>query len=580
MSKFEQRKRYRKNSSSNSEDDALGSKKIHVDGYDDKYFGDADDRAWLKTLSEREREAELLKRHEQREMLKHREEISKKLKSKKIDHDDTDNETKPKSNSFDQNIYAEDEDEDYSSANRRKQVNASKQQETQHSKTLKALMEERKKKLDVKVKKSLPKPVDFSSSDDEVTEKKTKPRREEKLNVSDVFTSSSSDDDSHHRRRSRSPNAEKTDADKQETKRKRCTFITKKSQLKPIILSRFRMEKWCHAPFFNQVVKGAFVRINIGQNNGVTIYRVCEILGVVETSKIYNLGTTRTNKGLRLKYGRNERMFRLEFVSNSEISDTEFTHWRETLIKYNVSLPTLEQVENKKKKIDQYKDYAYSNNEISKIVEEKQRFRKTPINYAMTKQELFKDIEIAKDENNIKKEKELRKKLDEMEERASEIDRIRTANNSILEVINRRNRKRTQHNVENALVREAQEHRNVTADPFTRRRCAPTLVSKATVTKEEIIRQLHLQRVADEENAMKKKLEERRLLDEKNKVKQTMITTSDISSSKQINEEKILPAITTRERGSFTSISERHDELFASHDFELDVPIKILPDFI
>ncbi|CAF4983597.1 unnamed protein product, partial [Rotaria magnacalcarata] len=60
------------------------------------------------------------------------EEISKKLKSKKIDHDDTDNETKPKSNSFDQNIYAEDEDEDYSSANRRKQVNASKQQETQH----------------------------------------------------------------------------------------------------------------------------------------------------------------------------------------------------------------------------------------------------------------------------------------------------------------------------------------------------------------------------------------------------------------------------------------------------------------
>ncbi|CAF5162946.1 unnamed protein product, partial [Rotaria magnacalcarata] len=128
-----------------------------------------------------------------------------------------------------------------------------------------------------------------------------------------------------------------------------------------------------------------------------------------------------------LRYGRNERMFRLEFVSNSEISDTEFTRWRETLIKYNVSLPTLEQVENKKKKIDQYKDYVYSNNEISKIVEEKQRFRKTPINYAMTKQELFKDIEIAKDENNVKKEKELRKKLDEMEERASEIDRIRTA---------------------------------------------------------------------------------------------------------------------------------------------------------
>ena len=30
--------------------------------------------------------------------------------------------------------------------------------------------------------------------------------------------------------------------------------------------------------------------------------QVCEIRDVVETGKIYNLGSTRTNKGLRLKY--------------------------------------------------------------------------------------------------------------------------------------------------------------------------------------------------------------------------------------------------------------------------------------
>lgn len=30
--------------------------------------------------------------------------------------------------------------------------------------------------------------------------------------------------------------------------------------------------------------------------------QVCEIRDVVETGKVYNLGTTRTNKGLRLKY--------------------------------------------------------------------------------------------------------------------------------------------------------------------------------------------------------------------------------------------------------------------------------------
>jgi hypothetical protein len=141
---------------------------IYADGYDEKYRGDADDRAWLKTLSERQREAELLKRHEQREILKHRykkldlkfykiyfliylrEEISKKLKSKneesKLESDD-DDEIQTKSNTLDNDIYAEDDEDDYrSSANRRKQVNATKQKDTQHSKSLQALLDERKKK--------------------------------------------------------------------------------------------------------------------------------------------------------------------------------------------------------------------------------------------------------------------------------------------------------------------------------------------------------------------------------------------------------------------------------------------------
>ena len=32
------------------------------------------------------------------------------------------------------------------------------------------------------------------------------------------------------------------------------------------------------------------------------ISQVCEIRDVVETGKVYNLGSTRTNRGLRLKY--------------------------------------------------------------------------------------------------------------------------------------------------------------------------------------------------------------------------------------------------------------------------------------
>ncbi len=61
-----------------------------------------------------------------------------------------------------------------------------------------------------------------------------------------------------------------------------------------------------------------------------------------------------------------------------------------------VSLPTLEDLENKIKEIDKWKHYVYSNKDISKIVEEKGRFRKVPINYAMTKNELNKEIVMNK----------------------------------------------------------------------------------------------------------------------------------------------------------------------------------------
>jgi len=403
MSKSDTRKRNRTtsdNSDSDSDLDSPRSKKIYADGYDENYRGDANDRAWLKTLSEREREAELLKRHEQREIIKRREEINKRLKSKaeesnnkseeegEIDDQDDDSETErtkrtsaKKSSTFDNDIYAEDDDDDdyRSSANRRKQINASKQKETEHSKSLQMLVEGRRKK-DEKTKRSQVKSDDGSSSEDERPDKTNE--KDEKWKVTDVYQTDSSDedddddDDEDNHRRSRSPDDRMLDSREHDSKRKRMTPISTKDQLKSMILSRFRMEKWCHSPFFADVAKGAFVRINIGQNNGEPVYRVCEIRDVVETGKIYNLGTTRTNKGLRLKHGTNERVFRLEYVSNNEISDVEFQRWREAMIKQGIPLPTLDDQEMKIKQIEKCKHYVYNNSDITKIVEEKKTISK------------------------------------------------------------------------------------------------------------------------------------------------------------------------------------------------------------
>lgn len=102
--------------------------------------------------------------------------------------------------------------------------------------------------------------------------------------------------------------------------------------------SRFKMEKFVHLPCFTRVAQGCFVRIAIGNNNDKAVYRVrtendyhilkhelynggcilqvAEIIDVCETAKVYQLGNTRTNKGLKLRHGAQDRVFRLEFISN------------------------------------------------------------------------------------------------------------------------------------------------------------------------------------------------------------------------------------------------------------------------
>jgi RNA polymerase-associated protein RTF1 len=80
--------------------------------------------------------------------------------------------------------------------------------------------------------------------------------------------------------------------------------ITTREELARIRVSRFKLERWVHAPFFETTVLNSFVRVNIGTNEGVAIYRVAEVVEVTETPKIYEFGSTKTNKGLRLRYAK------------------------------------------------------------------------------------------------------------------------------------------------------------------------------------------------------------------------------------------------------------------------------------
>lgn len=244
-------------------------------------------------------------------------------------------------------------------------------------------------------------------------------------------------------------------------------------------------------PFFKKVICGCFVRIGIGQSEGKSVYRVAEVCDVVETAKIYQLGITRTNKGLKLKHGSAERVYRLEFVSNQPFGDSEFSKWIETMSFENITLPSMDDIRRKEDDIRQGYDYRMKDKDIEEIVTEKQKFKKNPHNYAVKKTSLLKSKEQADLDGNQTQSKNIAQELEALEERATELDRVRSAKINSISYINQRNRNQNLIDSDIAFKQELEEMKNAAADPFTRRNTRPTLSTgrsikdKIPMTEEE-----------------------------------------------------------------------------------------------
>ena len=177
--------------------------------------------------------------------------------------------------------------------------------------------------------------------------------------------------------------------------------IAARQELSPIRLSRHKLEKWVNTPFFGKTVIGCFVWVGIGTYSGRPIYRVAEILEVIETHKVYSIGSAKTNKGLRLHHGGSERVFRMEFVSNQEFTDSEFNRWCEEVATANLPLPTTADIEAKKADITAALQYDYNEKDIEEIIANKSKFRKNPTNYAMRKNQLLQQLEVAEGKNDF-----------------------------------------------------------------------------------------------------------------------------------------------------------------------------------
>ncbi|CAH0547959.1 unnamed protein product [Brassicogethes aeneus] len=485
------------------------SEEEYNDGYDDQLMGDEEDRARLASLTEKERETEIFKRIEQRELMKTRFEIEKKLRqAKKAERAREKPFARPKDKE-------KREEKDQSKL----QTDFSSIDHKERSKERKKNIEENRGKVDKRInamaelkarREGKLKREEAEEKRKEEQERKKKEKKEEedstnksnKLKASDIYSdddSSSSEDNEksapqrqsttasqRSRSRSRSSSSSSSSDNEQEEAQKKSAFIPLSQDLNRIRLSRHKLERFVHMPFFDRIAKGCFVKIGIGQHNNMPVYRVAEVIGVYETAKIYTLGKTKTNKGVRVRHGTQERVFRLEFVSNQEFTDGEYHKWIEASAAAGNELPTKGKIDQKMADIKEAISYEFNEQDVERILKEKQRFKSNPYNYAMRKTQLMKERDAALSRGDEETGRELAQKLSELEERATELDKKRTSTISSISYINDRNRRKNVEEAEKAIMAEVRANKGKKIDdPFTRRSTKPTMHFKASEDKEE-----------------------------------------------------------------------------------------------
>ncbi|CAG9771100.1 unnamed protein product [Ceutorhynchus assimilis] len=578
------------------------------DGYDDQLMGDAEDRARLAGLTEKERETEIFKRIERRELMKTRFEIEKKLrqqkrrerardkppgtKEKKKDKDKEKKKVekkeeekvvqkdkpKPVVKEVEPVVETVDQEEgeletggdlqlDFSSIDHKERSKERKKNiEENRGKTenkrfnamaeLKARREGKQKREEAEEERKRREEEKRKLQEEEEGDSMSK-KNEKKLKTSDIYSDDSDSDSDNNankakarsrsrsrsrsgsRSRSSSSSSSSSDNDQEEEEAKKAAYIPTRQDLNSIRLSRHKLERFVHMPFFDRIAKGCYIRIGIGQHNGSAVYRAAEVIAVYETAKIYELGKTKTNKGLKVRHGAQERIFRLEFVSNSEFTEGEFQKWVEAVGASGKELPTKAQIEQKQADIKEAVNYEYNEQDVERIIREKERFKQNPHNYAMRKATLMKERDAAMARGDDDYAREMSETLSTLEERASELDKRRTVTISSISYINDRNRKKNVEEAEKAIIAEVKANKGKKIDdPFTRRLTKPRMNFKPG-EKESLA-------------AMEKEAEAKR-----------QVKGTDVNQDQQIKrKEEKQPQVT-------------QEDLFSAHDFDIKIDLEV-----
>merc|ERR1719189_599141 len=172
----------------------------------------------------------------------------------------------------------------------------------------------------------------------------------------------------------------------------------------------------------------------------------------------------------------------------------------------------------------------------------------------MHKARLIKDKDIAIANGDDIRGKELENKLNDLEERAEELDKKRTSTISSVALINNRNRKANVSKAEAAIMVEIKkkEEEGEVSNPFIRRKCKPRMSSGGPSVKSVE------QKPAEKENSIK--------------MQDTTIVHASMEKRKA--DDKDEPKAKKKAKlGSGLPLSMQKEDLFDAHNFDIEIDV-------
>ncbi|KAK7449230.1 RNA polymerase-associated protein rtf1 [Stygiomarasmius scandens] len=236
------------------------------------------------------------------------------------------------------------------------------------------------------------------------------------------------------------------------------------TDLENIRLTRGHLVKHCMAPWFEEYVRGAWVRYLIGNENGQPVYRICEITGLTD-SKPYKIDGVPFDKHAELKHGNATRTFPFDRVSNSGFLPREYERLTKTYNSESIKLPTKAVVERKRAELRRLETQPMTENDLNHVLARKNALSThRPAGWiTFERSRLVQERTLAQRRQDAKEVEEIERKIAEFDAvHGTGAEGTTTPNHDTSDVLTKlseKNRKANAEAVRRAEIAEAERRR-------------------------------------------------------------------------------------------------------------------------